>query len=124
MAGLLSSCHACCCLLNTSSWVSYRHLTLNTYKTQLLISFLKLQISPSSVECCQHTSISIGQILLATSVLPSNPKYDLVPQPLAPKWSSEPSISPHTYVPGLKAESVDGPSPSCIAFAYNPFTLS
>lgn len=69
-AGLLSSCHKSCCLLDTSSWISYRHLTLNTYKTQLLNSFLKLQISPSSVDAVSTLpSVQVRYSLLPLSFL-------------------------------------------------------
>jgi hypothetical protein len=34
---LTNSCRVSCCFLDTSTWISYRHLTLNMYKTQPLI---------------------------------------------------------------------------------------
>lgn len=114
-AGLMSSWHPSCCPLDTSSWISYRHLTCTTYKTQFLIFLSQTTDFSQLSRWCQHTSILIGQKHFCyLFVLPSNAKYDSDPQSVPPKCSS-----PHTCVPSWNQNlRIHGwSSLSCIVFA-------
>lgn len=96
MAGLMSPCHTSCCLLDTSSWISYRHLTLNTYKLNSRFSFsVYFRCLP---DVSTRPSVQVRNILVTPLSFKSQLCLSL--RVSTPKRSSPSYTSPNTYVPG------------------------